>query len=30
MVDFKNKGLIKLSAASIEEGQKAVKDILCY
>ncbi len=28
MVDFKNKGLIKLSAVSIEEGQKAVKDIL--
>lgn len=28
MVDFKNKGLIKLSAASIEEGQNAVKDIL--
>lgn len=28
MVDFKNKGLIKLSAVGIEEGQKAVKDIL--
>ena len=28
MVDFKNKGLIKLSAIKNEEGEKIVKDIL--